>query len=476
MAITLNLVKASTTLALNGGSTYTLLEEYQPRVQLTSEQMDAVLAGTLNPKNQPTVTDSIKLRVTAASIAALQTAIHDIEKIFVDAYRRNRTMTGDRVFMKFTPSGGASAYRSEILTGRVETLPKTLAVWQWDAKDIEIIVAWTRRFFLEKDSETTAPLTNGNGSNLTTGLNLFNCNDGSGSSPNKRNNYAEIAAADVTGVLPTPARIEITHTFAANAARRFYIAHKAQGTPASFTHILEAEDASLNATYAASAVDANASGGNTVNVTNVPAAVATLATWTINSTQAGYILSNWVQVLARFSTLPTNSTIKVRLTLKDSTSGAIIAQTDYTTLSAADYLQQLASLEMSPAIEGQTTPGAMKLLLEAKDAAATGDFGLDFIQLSPAEGGNGFRLLKPVDETLVSVAASTGVLTDNMIDGSGPTIESQQQVYQGYGGPIMLQPGVLQRLYILHDSTNASAVITRSISLIVKFRERVLTV
>jgi len=63
-----------------------------------------------------------------------------------------------------------------------------------------------------------------------------------------------------------------------------------------------------------------------------------------------------------------------------------------------------------------------------------------------------------------------------MIDGSGPTIESQQQVYQGYGGPIMLQPGVLQRLYILHDSTNASAVITRSISLIVKFRERVLTV
>jgi len=116
----------------------------------------------------------------------------------------------------------------------------------------------------------------------------------------------------------------------------------------------------------------------------------------------------------------------------------------------------------------------MKLVLQAKDAAAVGDFSADFIQLSPAEMATGFRLLKPIDESLVAVAATTGVLTDNMIDG-GLYTESVQGVYRSYGGPIMLLPNTLQRIYFLMDGAS-DAAIARLISVKAWYRPRIETV
>ncbi len=474
MALTLNLVKGATTLQLNGNG-YGLLEDYQPKSpQVDEKLLDRMMTGALNWQDMPTVTESIKLRVTAASVTALKNAINDIERMFLNTFRRKRLGTGERVFLAFTPSSG-STWRSEVLSGRVELQPKTLAVWQWDAKDIEIVVAWTRRFYWEADSETTLPLTNGNGSNVTTGLNVYNANDGSGSSPNQKHNYVEIAATDISGVLPAPALIEMTNTFGATA-RRVYLGHKAQGDPANWTHMLEAESATLNGTYAASAADADCSNDNKVTVTNVPVSAATLATWSITNTQAAYILSQWVRFIARFEDKPNDATCQLRLVLQDSTTTAVIGQTDWTTLNTADNLQSLGTLMLSPNLQGQTTLGALKLVLQGKDSAGTGDFGLDFIGLMPVEGGTGFRYLKPIDETNVSVPASTGVLVDNPIDGAEPFVEGRQDVYAGYGGPLLLVPGVVNRLYLLHDGGDASAAINRVLSVKVKYRPRVLTV
>lgn len=473
MALTLNLVKGATTLQLNGGG-YGLLEDFQPKPpKFDTRTLEQIISGSLPDL---TVAESVKVRVTGATVAAIQSAINAIERMLtLDAPRRQRLGTGDQVFLKFTPSGGATTWRSEILRGRVDLLPKTLAVWQWDAKDTEILVTWERRFYWESDTLTALPLTNGNGSNVTTGLNVYNASDGSGSSPNKKHNYVEIAAADVAGVLPAPVFLQLTNSFAATA-RRFYVGHKAQGDPANWTHILEAESATLNATYAASAADADCSNGNKVTVTNVSTSEVTLATWTITNTQAGYMLSQWIRFIARFEDKPNNSTCQVRLTLQDSTTTAIIGRTDWTTLNSSDVLQALGTLMLSPNLQGQSTLGALKLVLSAKDSAGTCDFGLDFLALMPIESGQGFRYLKPIDETLVSVPASTGVLVDNAVESVEPFVEGRQDVFAGYGGPLMLVPGSLNRLYFLHDGGDASAAITRLLSIVVKYRPRVLTV
>jgi hypothetical protein len=471
--LVLNLVEGGTTITLNSSSKK--VKQYKPVAPtINPDTLQKIMAGSVERDLEPTVTESCVVIVQESSVANLQTAINAIERmITLSAPRRQWTRQGNQVFVKFTPANAAAAYRSEIVNGKVEVQDDTLRVSRWDVFAVEIIIAWTRKFYWEADSETQLTLTNGNGTDDTAGLAVYNCNDGSGASPTKRNNYVEIDAAELTGVIPCPVRLAITNTYG-TAARRVYVAHKAQGTPASFTHILEAEDATLNGSYCTSGADATCSNGNKVAVVNVPAAVATLFTWTMNATQAGYIKGQWVRPILRFSVLPNDATCSVRFTIKDSTSGAVIAQTDYQVLSSADYLQALPEFYLSPNLQGQTTSGAIKILLDSKDSAATCDWTLDFLQLSPIEAGNSFRFLRPVDESLVTIAATTGLITDNMIDG-GLYIESQQGVYQGLGGPIMLIPSTLQRLYFLVDGAS-DAAIARTITVKGYFRPRKLTV
>lgn len=473
MAITLTLVGSATVDFL--GSGYGLLEDFQPKQPNLGEKiLYRVLNGDPTLENTLTIIESFRVRVTGANVAALATNINAIERLLlVEAGRRRATQQGQRVFMTYKPSGGATTFRSEVLSGRVELLPRSLAVWQWDALDTEIRVYIERRYYWEYNSEVQLTLSNGNGTDDTAGLAIFNNGDAVGSSPTKRHNHVEIDAAEAAGILPCPIRLAITNTYG-TAMRRIYMAHKAQGTPASFVHILEAEDATLG-TGVANAVDANASAGDVSNVTNVPAAERTLFTWTISATQAGYVLSQWIRPLLRFSTLPSNATINARFKLTDSTTGAVIAQTDYQLLSSADYLQALPTLELSPNLQGQAAPGEMKLILSAKDSAATGDFGLDFVQLSPVESGNGFRFLKPIDETLVSVPATTGLITDDGIDGA-VRIESRQGIYRGFGGPLMLIPNALQRLYFLWDLSSAAAPGAATATIQAFIRPRKLTV
>jgi hypothetical protein len=68
------------------------------------------------------------------------------------------------------------------------------------------------------------------------------------------------------------------------------------------------------------------------------------------------------------------------------------------------------------------------------------------------------------------------VLVDNPIESAEPFVEGRQDVYAGYGGPLMLVPNSLNRLYFLHDGSDGTAAINRGLSVVVKYRPRVVTV
>jgi len=471
MAHVLNIVE-------DGGGTITLnsaskrLISYTPRAPQASPE--ALTAMIFANDQSMTVTESAVVEISGANPAAIQTAYRALEtSLGVNAYKRQVTNTGSRVFVVHQPDGGGTAYRSEILAAQMQPQDDSLNYGRWFTNyKVNVNIAWTRRFYWEDNTERQIPLSNANGTADTSGLQIFNCNDGIGTTPNTRQNYVEMAASGVLGVLPCPPRLEYTHTFATNAGRRVYTAHGAQGTV--FSHIIEAEAFTLGGICTAGAV-ATASGGTAVTVTNVPNTSGTaLFTGTLSTAQVATIPNAWIRLLLRFSTPPNNSTIRLRASLQDSVTTAIVARSDWTTLNSSDSLQSLATLLFSPTNQGITTYGAIKLVIEGKDSAGTGDFVLDFVELAVIGYGSSFRYLKPIDETLVSIPASTGVITDNMIDG-GLYVESRQRVYVGYGGPIMLTPGVLQRLYILHDGTDATAAITRTMTLKAFHRPRIIT-
>lgn len=420
-----------------------------------------------------TVDEAIKVVIPGATDVNILNSIQKAGRWLMDARRRERIGTGDRVYLRYTPEKSTVTWQAELLKGRIEVINREgFRSILGGGRIFQAGIGFTRRGAWEASELTQIPISNCNGTRTLNNLAVYNANDLSGSSPTKRCNYVDILGADIPGELPTPAYIVITNTYS-DAARRLYVGHKVQGTPDSFTNVLEAESATLG-TGVASAVCASCSNGNTANVTNVPATVRTLFTWTLSTTQAAYVLSQWVRPLVRFSTKPNNSTCKARLTLKDSVTGAIVAQSEYQALNTADELQTLPALLLSPEQAGQVTAGAMQLLLEAKDSAGTCDFSLDYLDLMPVEAGIGFRLYKPIDETNVSIPATTGTLTDNQIDGS-LFIESRQTVYVGFGGPILLVPRRLNRLYFHRDNGSGVAAVAATMGVKVYARQRALT-
>lgn len=464
MAHVLNIVNGSGTITLNS-SNHRVLHYVPTPPPIDESTRTAILSGKVSGDGF-TVTESARVEFGGTASADIVTALQAVESALeFAALRREQIGAGDRVFITYQPDGGTVAYRSEILDGRVELDSDAQDYGRWFTNfRVAATIAWRRRFFWEHNEEQSITVSNSAGTAGSAAVYMHDDADAG------HDNYVQIAAAQVGGVVPAPAKIAITHSYAGTAARRIYTSHKGGGAD-SFQHIYEAEAATLNGTYAAATADANASGGTVVNVTNVPASAAAIATWPITSAQAALITSQWSKIIGRFSTLPSNSTTKARLLLQDSATTAQIGQGEWVTLSPADAIQILGTLMLSPNLQGQAVPGEMKLVLQMKDSAAVGDLGLDFIQLSPVEGGSGFRILKPVDETLVSIPVSTGLITDNMIDGA-VYIESRQNVYIGFGGPIMLMPNKLQRLYFLADGVNALAPIDRTLSIVVSYRPR----
>jgi hypothetical protein len=101
------------------------------------------------------------------------------------------------VYLEFAPDDTETAWRSQMTDGLVSLTPRFMNGWKDGVLELRLVV---QRMNWWEGAEVTLPLTNGNGTDSITGLNVYTCSaDGSGSSPNKRNDWVKIKAADVTG-------------------------------------------------------------------------------------------------------------------------------------------------------------------------------------------------------------------------------------------------------------------------------------
>lgn len=242
MAHTLNLVYGSTTVALASGDYR--IARYKPDTP---------------DEGAEEISETAVIQVTGATLAALQANLKAIQTALEHARLFQDGKTYLPVYVQFQGSGESLLWQSEVLAGRV-VLPDTALQADWANLELEVAVIWTRRAIWEAASWIAVPLTNGNGTNQTGGLNIYNCNDGSGSSPNKRNNYATIAAADVLGDLPGPVKLQ----FAVPAeVKNIYIGLQANLNGTGLVQPwAEAEDFTFSPTYGTETADADYSGGN----------------------------------------------------------------------------------------------------------------------------------------------------------------------------------------------------------------------
>ena len=419
-----------------------------------------------------TVVDTVDILISGTTGALMQTKARAIESMIEAARRYQKTRTGARVFVTAQLISDTDAWRSEIIGGRMELAEDALAVWgnykMRATLYLERVPYW-------EGPQAGIPLANGNGTwdgSAATGLAIYNCNDGSGSSPNKRNNYVQIAANDVVGTLPAPVKVEFKQNLAGTMLLSgLYMATNADSAPTTLVHMIEAEDRAWGGTVTA---DAACSGGSK-NVFSAYTGSAQ-AYWNLDSAIIQKTAGRWFRLLlavrSRNATAAQMETIQADL--RDSTGVNVLFRGPETPLNAAntsgDPIVDLGAFPLPPG-SSAAAYDRVQLWITLRLASGSATTALDFIQMTPADN---YRPVK-----IVPIGILSGdVLVDDGIDGASYATASG---YRGpflrtFTDPLVVWPGKVQRIYVLTDCDTMDYSITDKLLVRMWYRPRRLTI
>lgn len=391
--------------------------------------------------SQP-VRESAKIRFTT-SISTIQSNLQALNRLFDQAANYTRNRSGPKVYVNFQPDTTTGVYRSLLYGGAAQPSDDILK-WEWREKNVSFDVSWTRDPFWE-GTITPVPLTNGNGTLTTSGLTVDNC------SGTATYNYATIAAANLTGDMPAPFKVEMVNaTNGADDSDEVYIFHNVYSTPSAFSHIIEAETGgtALVTSTASGTASAGAYGAMTWSGTST----TKIAEWTLSSSDMSKASGGRFAILARWGDgLFPYGDCWLRFQLESTSGQFVIWRGNFTlpsTLPDGRQLTLLDTLRLPPYLQGQTTIRELILALYGKRNDTSHTLNLDYIQLSPVSGDSGWLRFKAITN---GVAYTLSFVHDAIegityrTDGSSNFISDFTQ----YGGPIMLVPGQDQRLYFL---------------------------
>jgi hypothetical protein len=426
---------------------YTLLDGYYP--------------DTASSPDQP-VTDNARVQIEAATPAALSAKIQALNLAFQHARDHQTGPLG--CYLNFAPDGTLDPWRTRI--GNGVTLLDSGLSRRWKQNKAVVSLAIQRAGWWE-GPEAQAPLTNGNGTNNTTGLTVTNHDDaGAG-----HDNFVSINAADVDGDLPGATRLQLLNNYATNRLYDVWIGHN-WTDPANLAHILEGEAA----TGGSSGADATASGGQYRYISLGSGADTTLYTWTLAAAFLNACQGQFYKILARFwdgNVIFLNHIHQIRFKLQIIYQATTLWETGWTTIdpNRTILIRDLATLRIPPWLPNQTGLNAVELQLMARhETGSTYTAGLDFLQVTPVAGWRyltcaGYGIEQ--NQRIMDDGINSDVYVDN---GAGA---NKLGFVIPHGSPVMLKPGTLQRLYFLmHSHLGNTAEIARTMSVKLFYRPR----
>ncbi len=374
-----------------------------------------------------TETAEVNLSGTAAAIRSTENSLN---ALFLLAAQRAATGVGERVFVNYKPVDSDSvAYRSEITDGRVvwstnpglRRLGDTSPFVQW-------AVIWTRAYWWEGALAEVSISANGQAA-ATGGRTIYD-NPANG-------NWVQMAAAQVTGGLPTPAMIELYNSSGSSKSfRKIFLGVNAYSDPANFTHYLQGE---ARLSGGSTVTDATCSGGQSLGfvISGTPVTFA----WTLTQANMQRTRGRRVRIVARFA----GTTGGLYITPQIRTAaGTVIWTGDEIGIGPLTY-EAWRDLGIVPLPPGgyDDTYAAHQLALVFR---GTGLGELDVLQLATVDS---YRYLEmPVPGVAVPNGA---VAVHDGIEGRAYVLAGgvRTGLPTSFGGPLMLQPGVIQRIYTL---------------------------
>lgn len=423
----LNVTDGTSTLPLS--TTSAMLQHYVPQTPRLDD------AGQFQP-----VSETVDLLLYGANVAAVETALNNLEAMRLTARRRRVSGVGPRVFLQYQPIGGALG-RSEVREMEVRLGRNAMTGYGQAKLTVTLLV---ERVPWWDEGRVQIPLANGNGSNNTAGLTVWMRDDATAG----QDNYADIAAGAVAGVLPAPLELHLRNlSGGARTYDHFYVANNFFAP--NLAHILEGE----NRNNGAGTVVANSgcSNGNYLRLTGTNM----YATWALPAATLVATAGRYLRLMARFASYtPTSPKIYARAEIRDYYGLVTLARTPYeVALGPED--GNIADLGLLPLPPGGYSSGwaqnTLALFFRCESAAAVE---LDFLQLTPADE----LCYRHIEQRGMSVAANDWIVDDGS-EGLQYLIEggANHPIFTEHTPPLHVFPGVAQRLYFLHDGPDTSA-------------------
>lgn len=441
MAHSISLSDGVTTVALNSGD-YSVTR-YHPQTPSPGTNLNQQGAGdyALNPYNYQDVTESIDLLIQGSDIADLQGNVRAIQTLLETGRRRQGSGMGARLFLIVQWSGEAAAWRSEVPAGR---LLLDDAGFQVSRLKVEATLMVTRRYFWEANSETQLSMTSSETTVAATTVVLYNDDDAS----SVATNYINIAAAQVTGALPTPVRLLLTNAeVSALGWSDFYIANTVFCDPANYSGFLRGSVAVSGATHAWA--------------TNPEEAA-----WRWNLTDAALtrLGGRYFRVILALSSASSN--VYFRPEVQATTLGLTLYKGKQVLGNAGD-LYDLGAVPIPPG--GYNLVGTdIDLVIDVQKVGG-GTVIADFASLMPAQQGCFVKLTQ--------LGFSTP--TDEGIELNGPegTVyyvsgALHWPIVRQEGGPLFLWPGIINKLRVLYRTSDWSGAVGKKLNAQAFVRER----
>jgi len=346
-------------------------------------------------------------------------------------------------------------YETPVYAWRWENLPEMGASLRMGVRLVVSRAGWW------EGAEAAVPLSNITGSNVTTGLTVYNHNDGT------HVNYADVGAAAIGGDLPARCRLEVENSGSGQVIGAVYASLNVRSAPASFGYVLEGEAAGLAAGSALPTSDVNSSGGQYQRASWSGTDEVVALGWEMSDTQMTAAGGRAIRPVVRFANTP--AAVWVRMMIGGGTVGSPLpVWYGPRALLLAGQLQILPAIYLPPGLGRGGSMGWASLYLMAQ-AASAGSYQLDVdaVQLLAVDG---WRRFSRIGDNALGYLQT---LVDDGLQGVVYTLSGGGRLatHAGMGEDLRLTPGVAQRLMVLVDG-GATAPIGYQVKLRLAYRPR----
>ena len=412
--------------------------------------------------NVPVVDGSVELTFRG-SVSTIRNNVTALNRLITEVKQRQIDPSVQKVYLEGDNGGGW--YRSELKDIYIDAGSNYFDQIERGASPVTL--RFTRVNYWENAIETAIPISNLNGTNLTSGLNVYNANDLVGTSPNRRCNYFDIAAGVIGGDLPAPLNLSITNVHASlNLYRTLIGLNSTNPTTATWKWEAEAIRTVAASTISNAAASAGAYAGGTMSPTGGGYKVPIME-FTLTSAQVTAFSGQFVRLMARAFNGVNLYTVTHKYQVEIKISDYPVWQSEWWTRPVGGSYSWLdfGVVRMPPSLAGLPSLGEVKITIYG-DTLVAASWGIDDLILLPIDGYQYFNHATPAGYSLV---------VDNVDENyyvSGASATNLKPVFSWIGKPLLLTPAKATRLYLLTQWGITGADITGVVSVEATYRER----